>query len=144
MKMRPLHDRVIVKRMEEERTSPGGSWIRKRSAPFSTWASGMNTWSAGRGSSLLCGEKTFDAVGLSMGREGLGDSASAQPAKRASSAANAARVVGSLVIRILGFRPGNKVSCRIVLEKLRRIPIISTPCGRVLNAFGPKAEKIRF
>ena len=24
MKMRPLHDRVIVKRMEEERTSPGG------------------------------------------------------------------------------------------------------------------------
>ena len=23
MKMRPLHDRVIVKRMEEERTSPG-------------------------------------------------------------------------------------------------------------------------
>ena len=24
MNMRPLHDRVIVKRMEEERTSPGG------------------------------------------------------------------------------------------------------------------------
>ena len=24
MKMRPLHDRVIVKRMEEESTSPGG------------------------------------------------------------------------------------------------------------------------
>ncbi len=24
MKMRPLHDRVIVKRMEEERKSPGG------------------------------------------------------------------------------------------------------------------------
>ena len=24
MKIRPLHDRVIVKRMEEERTSPGG------------------------------------------------------------------------------------------------------------------------
>jgi chaperonin GroES len=24
MKMRPLHDRVIVKRKEEERTSPGG------------------------------------------------------------------------------------------------------------------------
>lgn len=24
MKMRPLHDRVIVKRTEEERTSPGG------------------------------------------------------------------------------------------------------------------------
>jgi chaperonin GroES len=24
MKLRPLHDRVIVKRMEEERTSPGG------------------------------------------------------------------------------------------------------------------------
>jgi chaperonin GroES len=24
MKMRPLHDRVIVKRSEEERTSPGG------------------------------------------------------------------------------------------------------------------------
>jgi len=24
MKMRPLHDRVIVKRMEDERTSPGG------------------------------------------------------------------------------------------------------------------------
>jgi chaperonin GroES len=24
MKMRPLHDRVIVKRMDEERTSPGG------------------------------------------------------------------------------------------------------------------------
>lgn len=24
MKMRPLHDRVVVKRMEEERTSPGG------------------------------------------------------------------------------------------------------------------------
>ena len=24
MKMRPLHDRVIVKRLEEERTSPGG------------------------------------------------------------------------------------------------------------------------
>ncbi|MEL7449953.1 MAG: co-chaperone GroES [Pseudomonadota bacterium] len=24
MKMRPLHDRVIVKRMEEETTSPGG------------------------------------------------------------------------------------------------------------------------
>ena len=27
MKIRPLHDRVIVKRMEEERTSPGGSVI---------------------------------------------------------------------------------------------------------------------
>ena len=24
MKMRPLHDRVIVKRLEQERTSPGG------------------------------------------------------------------------------------------------------------------------
>ncbi len=24
MKLRPLHDRVVVKRMEEERTSPGG------------------------------------------------------------------------------------------------------------------------
>jgi len=24
MKMRPLHDRVIVKRLEEEKTSPGG------------------------------------------------------------------------------------------------------------------------
>jgi chaperonin GroES len=24
MNMRPLHDRIIVKRMEEERTSPGG------------------------------------------------------------------------------------------------------------------------
>ncbi|MEM7054031.1 MAG: co-chaperone GroES [Pseudomonadota bacterium] len=24
MKLRPLHDRVIVKRLEEERTSPGG------------------------------------------------------------------------------------------------------------------------
>jgi chaperonin GroES len=24
MKMRPLHDRVIVKRLEEDRTSPGG------------------------------------------------------------------------------------------------------------------------
>ncbi len=24
MKLRPLHDRVIVKRMEEERTTPGG------------------------------------------------------------------------------------------------------------------------
>ena len=24
MNIRPLHDRVIVKRMEEERTSPGG------------------------------------------------------------------------------------------------------------------------
>ena len=24
MKIRPLHDRVIIKRMEEERTSPGG------------------------------------------------------------------------------------------------------------------------
>jgi chaperonin GroES len=30
MKMRPLHDRVIVKRMEEERTSPGGIVIVKR------------------------------------------------------------------------------------------------------------------
>jgi len=27
MKIRPLHDRVIVKRLEEERTSPGGSVI---------------------------------------------------------------------------------------------------------------------
>ena len=27
MKIRPLHDRVIVKRMEEERTSPGGIFI---------------------------------------------------------------------------------------------------------------------
>ncbi len=24
MKIRPLHDRVVIKRMEEERTSPGG------------------------------------------------------------------------------------------------------------------------
>ncbi|MGH8271822.1 MAG: co-chaperone GroES, partial [Gammaproteobacteria bacterium] len=24
MKIRPLHDRVVVKRLEEERTSPGG------------------------------------------------------------------------------------------------------------------------
>ena len=24
MKLRPLHDRVVIKRMEEERTSPGG------------------------------------------------------------------------------------------------------------------------
>lgn len=24
MKLRPLHDRIVVKRMEEERTSPGG------------------------------------------------------------------------------------------------------------------------
>ena len=24
MNLRPLHDRVIIKRMEEERTSPGG------------------------------------------------------------------------------------------------------------------------
>ena len=24
MKIRPLHDRVIIRRMEEERTSPGG------------------------------------------------------------------------------------------------------------------------
>jgi len=24
MKIRPLHDRVIIKRLEEERTSPGG------------------------------------------------------------------------------------------------------------------------
>ncbi|MBH32362.1 MAG: co-chaperone GroES [Pseudomonadota bacterium] len=24
MKMRPLHDRVVIKRMEEEKTSPGG------------------------------------------------------------------------------------------------------------------------
>ncbi|HWM67745.1 MAG TPA: co-chaperone GroES, partial [Steroidobacteraceae bacterium] len=24
MKIRPLHDRVIVKRLEEDRTSPGG------------------------------------------------------------------------------------------------------------------------
>ena len=27
MKIRPLHDRVIVKRLEEERTSPGGILI---------------------------------------------------------------------------------------------------------------------
>ena len=27
MKVRPLHDRVIVKRLEEERTSPGGILI---------------------------------------------------------------------------------------------------------------------
>ena len=27
MKIRPLHDRVIIKRMEEERTSPGGILI---------------------------------------------------------------------------------------------------------------------
>ena len=27
MKIRPLHDRVVVKRMEEERTSPGGIMI---------------------------------------------------------------------------------------------------------------------
>ena len=27
MKLRPLHDRVVVKRMEEEITSPGGSVI---------------------------------------------------------------------------------------------------------------------
>jgi len=27
MKIRPLHDRVIVKRLEEERTSPGGMVI---------------------------------------------------------------------------------------------------------------------
>jgi chaperonin GroES len=27
MKIRPLHDRVIVKRLEEERTSPGGIFI---------------------------------------------------------------------------------------------------------------------
>ncbi|HRP35386.1 MAG TPA: co-chaperone GroES, partial [Gammaproteobacteria bacterium] len=24
MKIRPLHDRVVIKRLEEERTSPGG------------------------------------------------------------------------------------------------------------------------
>lgn len=24
MKLRPLHDRIVIKRMEEERTSPGG------------------------------------------------------------------------------------------------------------------------
>ncbi|HEX2239154.1 MAG TPA: co-chaperone GroES [Gammaproteobacteria bacterium] len=27
MKIRPLHDRVVIKRMEEERTSPGGIMI---------------------------------------------------------------------------------------------------------------------
>ncbi|MDQ3731885.1 MAG: co-chaperone GroES [Pseudomonadota bacterium] len=27
MKIRPLHDRVVIKRMEEERTSPGGIFI---------------------------------------------------------------------------------------------------------------------
>ena len=27
MKIRPLHDRVIVKRLEEDRTSPGGIMI---------------------------------------------------------------------------------------------------------------------
>ena len=27
MNIRPLHDRVIIKRMEEERTSPGGIFI---------------------------------------------------------------------------------------------------------------------
>ena len=32
MKMRPLHDRVIVKRMEEERTSPGGIVIPEAAA----------------------------------------------------------------------------------------------------------------
>ena len=32
MKIRPLHDRVIVKRMEEERTSPGGIVIPESAA----------------------------------------------------------------------------------------------------------------
>jgi chaperonin GroES len=32
MKMRPLHDRVIVKRTEEERTSPGGIVIQDAAA----------------------------------------------------------------------------------------------------------------
>ncbi|MGI9305258.1 MAG: co-chaperone GroES [Gammaproteobacteria bacterium] len=32
MKIRPLHDRVVVKRMEEERTSPGGIVIPDNAA----------------------------------------------------------------------------------------------------------------
>jgi hypothetical protein len=36
MKVRPLHDRVIVKRLEEDRTSPGGMRfpIRRPKSPF--------------------------------------------------------------------------------------------------------------
>ena len=36
MKIRPLHDRVIVKRLEEDRTSPGGIVIPDTAAekPF--------------------------------------------------------------------------------------------------------------
>ena len=33
MKIRPLHDRVIVRRMEEERTSPGGMFSPHVRAP---------------------------------------------------------------------------------------------------------------
>ena len=32
MKIRPLHDRVLIKRMEEERTSPGGIVIPDNAA----------------------------------------------------------------------------------------------------------------
>src|SRR6185503_3189093 len=32
MKIRPLHDRVVIKRMEEERTSPGGIVIPDNAA----------------------------------------------------------------------------------------------------------------
>ena len=32
MKLRPLHDRIVVKRMEEERTSPGGIVIPDNAA----------------------------------------------------------------------------------------------------------------
>jgi len=45
--------------------------------------------------------------GLEQGR----NSGSPDAEAARDSAASAARVVGSLVIRILGFRPGNKVSC---------------------------------
>jgi chaperonin GroES len=36
MKIRPLHDRVIVKRLEEEKTSPGGIIIpdTRQKSPF--------------------------------------------------------------------------------------------------------------
>ena len=53
LKVRPLHDRVIIKRMEEERTSPGGIVIPDSATEKPIRGQVM---AVGRGKSLESGE----------------------------------------------------------------------------------------
>ena len=71
MKIRPLHDRVIVKRLEEERTSPGGIVIPDTAAEKPIQGKVVAVENRPRGNEREARELFFRGCGGSFGQHAL-------------------------------------------------------------------------